>query len=177
MAETLIEYEDTTQSGKTLYAVVRDASGHWWNGSTFEAYSVGDFANYAVALAEQGASGYFTGATPGLAAGPYVVGVRSKAGASPAPSDASLGGYQAYWDGSQWIVPTDPWGGVITAQIAAQLLRLIGAHAAGKRTSNNDGSQEVFTDAVDQTTVRSTVTNASRPATGTAVTRSVVVNP
>lgn len=102
MPDTLIEYEDSSQSGKTLYAAIRDSAGHWWNGTASEAYNATDFATYAVALAEEGASGYFTAATPALPAGRYTVGIRQKAGASAAPSDTTLGGFSAYWDGSGW---------------------------------------------------------------------------
>lgn len=106
MSDNLIEYEDTTQSGKTLYAVVRDSTGKWWNGTTTEVYAAADFANYAVAIAEQGASGFFSGATPAtLPAGPCAVGIRQRAGAIAAPTDTSLGGFNAYWDGAQWIIP------------------------------------------------------------------------
>lgn len=102
MANTLIEFENSAKSGATLYAVVRDDSGRWWSGGAFEAYAAADWAAYATGMTEQGASGYFTAPTPSLPAGAYNVGVRQKAGASAAPSDASLAAFEAYWDGTGW---------------------------------------------------------------------------
>lgn len=103
MPNTLIEYENTGKSGATLYAVVRSKAGQWWNGAAFEAYNAAHWASYAAtAVQEQGASGYFTGATPALAAGAYTVGVRQKAGGTAAPSDPSLATFEAYWDGAAW---------------------------------------------------------------------------
>lgn len=103
MADTLIEYEDSTQTGKTLYALLRNASAQWWNGSAMEAFNAVHWTSYAVAMSETGSTGYFTVTTPGsLPAGVYAVGVRVQAGGSPAVSDLSLGGFQGYWDGSAW---------------------------------------------------------------------------
>lgn len=102
MSDPLIEYEDSTQTGKTLYALARNAAGLWLNDTTPEAYNAADWTSYAIALTETGASGYFTASTPALPAGTYVVGVRLRAGATPAVSDLSLGSFEGYWDGVSW---------------------------------------------------------------------------
>lgn len=48
----------------TLYARILSPVGLWWNGSSFEAYSAGNYATYVVAMAEQGNSGVYVADLP-----------------------------------------------------------------------------------------------------------------
>ena len=53
-------------TGATLYAVLLSAAGAVWNGSTFDATpTVGEWTTYAVAMAEDGATGCYRGDLPG----------------------------------------------------------------------------------------------------------------
>lgn len=94
--------QDYALSGVTLYAVIRDEASLWWNGTAFEAYTEANWTSYAVTLSEQGTSHRYKAATPALPAGTYSVGIRQRAGASPATSDLPVGGFSGYWDGTEW---------------------------------------------------------------------------
>lgn len=87
-------------AGRTLYAVVRNATGSVWNGAAFVAYNGANWTAYDVALAEQGSSGYYVGDFPVVAAGVYQVEVRDQAGGSPATTDTLAGAGSVEWDGT-----------------------------------------------------------------------------
>lgn len=75
-------------SGATLYAVLVDASGGVWNGSTFDSTPTGgEWTGYDIALAEQGSSGYYVGDLPAIASGCYAYRVHKQLGGSPASTD------------------------------------------------------------------------------------------
>ena len=88
--------ETVFSSGATLYAVVHHPDGTVWNVSlaVFEAYNAAHWADYAVALTEQGASGYYRGTFPAGAAGDFLTTevVYQQAGGSPALGDAPATG-------------------------------------------------------------------------------------
>lgn len=92
--------------GRSLYAVVRDTAGLVWNTAAgeFEVYAAGDWADYAVALVEQGSSGYYVGNMPAVPAGAYPVEIRRRSGADPAVTDTPVGEGMVEWSGSA-IVP------------------------------------------------------------------------
>jgi hypothetical protein len=77
-----------TASGLTVYALVYDEDNNIYNGSTFVAYSAGDYATYAQSAAEVTGTGRYSLALPNAA---YTVEFRKQAGASPvANNDARL---------------------------------------------------------------------------------------
>lgn len=93
-------------AGATLYALLSNATGSVYNGSTFETFVDANIGNYDIALTEQGtASGFYAGNMPALAAGVYHVAIRERAGASPAVSDPTVGLGDVLWDGSAIINP------------------------------------------------------------------------
>jgi len=53
------ELRGVAPSGNALYARLINPAGQWWTGAIFEAYAAPDYASYAVALTEQGASGLY----------------------------------------------------------------------------------------------------------------------
>jgi len=60
----------TYQTGFSLYAVIHNPlTGQVWNASTqvFEIFTSGNWANYAVAMAEQTGTGYYSASFPGSA--------------------------------------------------------------------------------------------------------------
>lgn len=85
--------EVTFQSGATLYAILHNPDGKVWNTSSgaWESYNVANWALYAAALTEQGASGYYRAAYPTDADLDYVLAtqvVYAQGGGTPAISDA-----------------------------------------------------------------------------------------
>lgn len=92
------------QTGLTLYAHIRNNSGDIWNGSSFVAWNVSNWATYAVAMTEQTSSGYYNVAFPAaITAGKYSYYVYQQLGGSPAVGDIAMGAAQMYWDGADEI--------------------------------------------------------------------------
>lgn len=99
-------------SAKTVYFLIRNATGSIYNGSTFEAYVTANYSTYDVAATEQSTSGYYTATFPSVSAGIYNITVKEQAGGSPAESDAAIGSGVIQWTGSA-VVPLS--GGVVLA--------------------------------------------------------------
>ena len=98
MAAILQTYQ--SQSGLTLYAHIRDKAGLIWNGSSFEAFNVANWASYSITLVEQTSSSYYKVAMPGgIAKGLYTYGVYY--GSPPAAGDQLYDSQTMDWDGSQ----------------------------------------------------------------------------
>ena len=81
-------------SGQSVYAVLLNVAGDWWNGGavTFETYQSGHLGSYALALVEAGSSGIYSVDLPGaLPAGPTTAVYRRKFGTFPAETDPNVG--------------------------------------------------------------------------------------
>ena len=88
-------------TGLTLYAHVRTYAATIWNGSSFESYTSGNWADYDVAMTEQGSSQVYVGTFPGsISAGIYQVTVHRQAGGSVAETDLVIGSGGVEWTGS-----------------------------------------------------------------------------
>jgi hypothetical protein len=76
----------------TLYARLMNPSGLWWNGTTFEAYSSANYADYVLSMSEQGDSGVYSASFPSTiqTPGEYEYVVHLMAGASPAEGDTPI---------------------------------------------------------------------------------------
>jgi len=75
----------STTPATPVYAIIRNAAGLVWNGSTLAAYATVNYAAYPIPLSQQGsASRYYTAAVPALPAGVYTVTVLAQASATPA---------------------------------------------------------------------------------------------
>lgn len=95
------ELQATCATGSTLYALLRDSAGAVYNGSTFDATpTVGEWANYDIAMSEDDTTGLFRGTMPSVAAGSYSFEVRLQAGGSPAETDRVVGQGWLDWDGA-----------------------------------------------------------------------------
>lgn len=103
------ELQVVNNSGTATYALVRNAVGQIWNGVAFEAYVTANYANYPINLTEQGsASGYFTGSFPSTTAGVYGIVYKTRAGGSPAESDATIAIEDAFqWSGIAVVANSD----------------------------------------------------------------------
>jgi hypothetical protein len=97
------ELQTDYQTGRTVYAQLRNAVGQIWRTDTtvFEAYNTANIANYAITTTEQGtASGYYAGNMPTAPAGFYNVVAKDRAGGSPAETDKTVGVGSLTWDGA-----------------------------------------------------------------------------
>lgn len=103
------ELQVTYDASKTVYVLIFDRTGQVWNGSSFVAYSTGDYTSYDVALTELGtASGIYTGTFPAaIVAGVYSILAKNQAGGTPAQTDAviAVGDYQ--WNGTVTLPLSD----------------------------------------------------------------------
>lgn len=87
-------------AGKTVYFLLRNATGSIWNGSSFESYNSGNYANYPITASEQGSSGYFVGSMPIIVSGLYYLLAKERVGGSPAETDITVGTGQILWGGT-----------------------------------------------------------------------------
>lgn len=88
--------------GFSLYFVVQNEAGQFWNASysAFETLNTGNWAGYAIAMVEVDASpGFYQGSFPALPAGRYTVSIYSRTG-SIAYTDQLLGTNLIYWNGT-----------------------------------------------------------------------------
>lgn len=85
-----IPIEVAYNSGATLYAIIHHPDGRTWNNLSqiFEAYNSAHWAQYAVPVTEQGASGYYRGVYPAAISGVLTTElIYVQGGGSPAISD------------------------------------------------------------------------------------------
>lgn len=82
------ELKGVSSSG-TLYAVILDADGKIFNGTTFETYAGANYSTYDIPLVEQGNSNVYVGDFPAAITAPgiYDFFVYLQAGAAPAEGD------------------------------------------------------------------------------------------
>ena len=98
MANELVIHHPT---GATLYALLFDATGQIYNGSTFGAPSSASWTGYGIAMSEAAtATGIYRADMPAVAAGAYGWVVRKQAGGSPAVSDIAVGAGSIRWTGT-----------------------------------------------------------------------------
>jgi hypothetical protein len=90
-------------TSKTLYALIRNATGSVWrtDNTVFEAYNSANFSHYTISLTEQGTSGFYAGTFPSaITAGVFGVVVKQQIGGSPAESDPTIASGDFQWDGA-----------------------------------------------------------------------------
>jgi hypothetical protein len=93
-------------SGSTDYAVIHNASGQCWNGTSFEIFNGANWSNYAQPLTEQrysgNGSGYYSASFPStISVGRYTFTFYQQNGGSPAFGDPTIGsGGPMYWTGA-----------------------------------------------------------------------------
>lgn len=90
----------TGRPGRTCYFLIFDRTSQVWNGSSFVAYSTGDYANYDIPATEVGTSlGMYKANFPStITAGVYDVVLKEQSGGSPAEGDTLI----AVQDALQW---------------------------------------------------------------------------
>ena len=91
MADTL---ELSADTGLTFYLVFIDQDGDYWNGSSVEAYTQANWADYDVAMTEDGDSGIYVGTIPsGLGDGNWKAFACEQSGGSAAYSDVKVAAF------------------------------------------------------------------------------------
>ena len=98
------ELRGVSASG-TLYAHLMNAAGQRWDGSAFEAYDASSYADYDIAMTEQGNSGVYVADFPAaiLTGGTYEYFVYRQAGGSPAEGDVVVNTGRIDWTGTAAI--------------------------------------------------------------------------
>ena len=131
-------------SGRTCYVHIFNSSGQRWNGSEFEAFASGNYANYDVSTSEDGATGIYRGDFPsGITAGRYDVVLFIQAGASPVNGDKPAGAQSIQWSGSSTTPATTPLGSLTGSEMLAYIRR-----SGFRRTDMDTEVYEAMTDAV-----------------------------
>lgn len=89
------------QSNLSVYAFIRDNTGAIWNGSTFVAFNVSNWATYALSMTEQTSSGFYSVAFPSaISQGRYYLTIHAVISGSAAAGDDVIGQGSVNWDGS-----------------------------------------------------------------------------
>jgi hypothetical protein len=100
-------------TGKTLYFIVRGGSnntGLIWNTGTslFEAYNNANYANYAIAMVEQGANNVYVGNFPSaIIPGMFNIVAYQQITGSPLQSDPRVGAGEFQWNGTNPLPLSD----------------------------------------------------------------------
>lgn len=158
MANELVIHYPT---GSTLYALLFDATGQVYNGSTFAAPGSASWTDYDIAMTEVAtATGIYRASMPAVAAGAYGWVVRKQAGGSPAASDPTVGAGSIRWTGTaEEAVPAAVnvtlWAGNAVGDAPATVADLPSEplDAAGTRTALGLGSANLDTQLADLPTV------------------------
>ena len=125
----IIELTSATP-GSTNYATIHNASGQYWNGTSFESFNGANWSNYVNSLTEDRysslGSGYYKGNFPSsITAGRYTFTFYQQEGGSPAFGDPTIGsGGPMYWTGAN-----EDQGSIVT------VLSLLNATAIPELTS------------------------------------------
>jgi len=101
---TRLKLQFSGQSGLTGYAILRNLSDEFWDGTEVEDYAGADYATYKVSVPEIASTGMYSGDVPtGLPVNRYHVTYKHQAGASPLASDRVIFQEIIDWDGTQII--------------------------------------------------------------------------
>jgi hypothetical protein len=155
------EIRGTAPSG-TLYARIMSPAGLWWNGSTFEAYSAGNYSTYVVTMAEQGNSGVYVADFPSgiTGSGSYQYFVHKQLGGSPAEGDTIVAFGTVDWTGSASVTASS--GAMSGSDWYAYVLR-----QGFKRTDKETEVYECTTDAIQEMRRRFNFNESQTEATTT----------
>lgn len=138
------EIRGVSPSG-TLYARLANPAGLWWNGSSFEAYSAGNYSNYDISMTEQGNSGVYVADFPTaiVTGGSYEYFVHRQSGGSPAEGDLIIGTGKVDWTGTASVSASS--GAMTASDFLAYILR-----RGFKRTDKDTEIYEAVTDAIQE---------------------------
>jgi hypothetical protein len=122
-------------------------AGLWWNGTSFEAYDAGNYADYVIAMTEQGSSGVYVADFPSAitSSGTYEYFVHQQAGGSPAEGDSVLDDNTETIDWTGTASASAATGSMTGSDWRAYVLRL-----GFKRTDKDTELYEATTDAIQE---------------------------
>lgn len=88
------EFQIVTDSGLSVYAMVRNAAGLLWNFTAFETYNPSNYGDYPMSLTEQGNTGFYVGnmGSDVPAGSIYSVQFKSILDTNHDPADPTIGG-------------------------------------------------------------------------------------
>lgn len=138
------ELRGVTTTGKTVYALIVNNQGKFWNGSAFETYVSANYTTYDVAMTEQGSSGIYLGDFPAgiLTSGTYEYFVKRQLNTGTySESDPVINSGRIDWSGSGVI---DASSGSMTGSNWLAYVKRQGF----KRTDKDTEVYEATTDAV-----------------------------
>lgn len=137
------EISGVSPSG-TLYARVKNKTGKWWNGSTFETFSSGNYADYVIAMTEEGNSSEYTADFPSAitTGGTYEYRVH-RTTSTAAEGDLTINTGKIDWTGTVSI--TGSTGSMTGSDWRDYLLR-----RGFKRTDKDTELYEATTDAIQE---------------------------
>jgi hypothetical protein len=146
----------------TLYARIMNSVGYWWNGTTFEAYSAANYADYDVAITEQGNSGVYLADFPTAiqTGGTYEYFIHKQAGASPTEGDIVVNTGKVDWSGT--VAISSATGAMTGSEFYDYILR-----RGFKRTDKSTEVYEAITDAIQKLRRRFHFDEAEAEATST----------
>ena len=146
-------------TGATAYFRLFNNVNQIWNTAgtpAFEAYNAANITDYDIAMTELGATGYYAGSMPSVAAGAYSAVCYYRAGGSPAQSDTPFAGGDIQWSGS----------------VVEALSSLLHPTTAGRTLDVTTGGAA----GIDWSNVENPTTSLNLSATTIAVTQQVDVN-
>lgn len=98
------EIQAIHDTGKNLYAVIRDAAGDVWDGDNLVPQYNANWATYAVALTENPSGGHWYWANfPELPEGTYSVVIYDRAGETAALTDSPVAAGEVSWTGYELL--------------------------------------------------------------------------
>jgi|GEM_PF-2469075 len=148
---------------RTVYFLIKNRAGLFWNGTTFETYATANRANYDVAATELGtSSGLYAADFPVLitTGGTYEGLAFIQAGGSPAEADLKLGACKVDWTGTASV--SGGTGAMTGSEWRDYVLR-----RGFKRTDKDTELYEATTDAIQEMRRRFMFDEAETEATTT----------
>lgn len=91
---------DLSTNNLTIYGLIWNQDGDFWNGSSFEAYVTANYGNYDIPMTELGtASGIYSVAFPtSISSGVYYVAIRREIGGATDETDRNVGFGSFVWN-------------------------------------------------------------------------------
>ena len=142
------EFVAATEPDLTIYVILKNSAGQFWNGTSFETYATANRGDYDVALTEQGtSSGIYFGDFPSAitASGSYTYYAYIQSGGSPAepPTDTLVNTGTVDWTGS---ASASGGAGSMAGSDWAEYVR----RGGWKRTDKDTELYESTTDAIQE---------------------------
>ncbi len=163
-------------TGSNIYAIVLNAGGQIWNGSSFETPLLANWTTYAITLTEQSTTGLYQGTMPVLitTAGWYSYLGYLRAGGSAASTDSVIWSDRIPWAGSALAIPGDVGGALAT--INGKSFNKVIEYIAGAMVGTLSEPIDRSTTTIKGINSGSTIITAANTNDGTTSTRTVTLH-